>query len=146
MTTQETVVGLDVHADSITAAILPPTSDTPEVVKLSGDLDAQGTLDLSQARFVDGRRVQLVLDFLQLLSGGGALRPAHQRLDRLLFEVEDAGGPDMDVHFLGHRECFDHGPIGSQVAAQHRDAALRAEGIRARGRMISSLATLTFFK
>ena len=35
---QETIVGLDVHADSITAAILPPTSDTPEVVKLSGDL------------------------------------------------------------------------------------------------------------
>src|SRR5512136_1758980 len=35
---QETVVGLDVHADSITAAILPPTSDTPELVKLSGDL------------------------------------------------------------------------------------------------------------
>ncbi len=35
---QETVVGLDVHADSITAAILPPTSDTPEVVTLSGDL------------------------------------------------------------------------------------------------------------
>ncbi len=34
----ETVVGLDVHADSITAAILPPKSDTPEVVKLSGDL------------------------------------------------------------------------------------------------------------
>ena len=35
---QETVVGLDVHADSITAAILPPASETPEVVKLSGDL------------------------------------------------------------------------------------------------------------
>jgi transposase len=35
---QDTVVGLDVHADSITAAILSPTSDTPEVVKLSGDL------------------------------------------------------------------------------------------------------------
>jgi transposase len=35
---QETVVGLDVHADSITAAILPSESDTPEVVKLSGDL------------------------------------------------------------------------------------------------------------
>ena len=35
---QETVVGLDVHADSIVAAILPPKSDTPEVVKLSGDL------------------------------------------------------------------------------------------------------------
>ena len=35
---QETVVGLDVHADSITVAILPPKSDTPEVVKLSGDL------------------------------------------------------------------------------------------------------------
>ena len=34
----ETVVGLDVHADSITAAILPPQSDIPEVVKLSGDL------------------------------------------------------------------------------------------------------------
>jgi len=34
----ETVVGLDVHADSIVAAILPPKSDTPEVVKLSGDL------------------------------------------------------------------------------------------------------------
>jgi transposase len=34
----ETVVGLDVHADSITAAILPPKSDIPEVVKLSGDL------------------------------------------------------------------------------------------------------------
>ena len=34
----ETVVGLDVHADSITAAILPPKSDSPEVVKLSGDL------------------------------------------------------------------------------------------------------------
>jgi len=34
----ETVVGLDVHADSITAAILPSESDTPEVVKLSGDL------------------------------------------------------------------------------------------------------------
>jgi len=38
MSTQETFVGLDVHADSITAAILPPASDTPEVVKLSGDL------------------------------------------------------------------------------------------------------------
>jgi transposase len=36
---QETVVGLDVHADSITAAILPPTSDLPEVLKLSGDLN-----------------------------------------------------------------------------------------------------------
>lgn len=35
---QETVVGLDVHADSITAAILPAQSDIPEVVKLSGDL------------------------------------------------------------------------------------------------------------
>lgn len=35
---QGTVVGLDVHADSITAAILQPQSDTPEVVKLSGDL------------------------------------------------------------------------------------------------------------
>ena len=35
---QETVVGLDVHADSITAAILPPNGDIPEVVKLSGDL------------------------------------------------------------------------------------------------------------
>jgi transposase len=35
---QETIVGLDVHADSITAAILPSESDTPEVVKLSGDL------------------------------------------------------------------------------------------------------------
>ena len=35
---QDTVVGLDVHADSITAAILSPTSDTPEVVKLSSDL------------------------------------------------------------------------------------------------------------
>ncbi len=35
---QETVVGLDVHANSITAAILAPQSDTPEVVKLSGDL------------------------------------------------------------------------------------------------------------
>ncbi len=35
---QETVVGLDVHADSITAAILPSKSETPEVVKLSGDL------------------------------------------------------------------------------------------------------------
>ena len=35
---QETVVGLDVHADSITAAILPSESNTPEVVKLSGDL------------------------------------------------------------------------------------------------------------
>jgi hypothetical protein len=35
---QETVVGLDVHADSITAAILPAKSDIPEVVKLSGDL------------------------------------------------------------------------------------------------------------
>lgn len=34
----ENVVGLDVHADSITAAILPPKSDTSEVVKLSGDL------------------------------------------------------------------------------------------------------------
>ena len=34
----ETVVGLDVHADSITAAILPAQSDIPEVVKLSGDL------------------------------------------------------------------------------------------------------------
>jgi hypothetical protein len=34
----ETVVGLEVHADSITAAILPPKSDSPEVVKLSGDL------------------------------------------------------------------------------------------------------------
>lgn len=34
-----TVVGLDVHADSITAAILPATSDTPEVLKLSGDLN-----------------------------------------------------------------------------------------------------------
>jgi transposase len=35
---QETVVGLDVHADSITAAILEGESDIPEVVKLSGDL------------------------------------------------------------------------------------------------------------
>jgi len=35
---QETVIGLNVHADSITAAILPPKGDTPEVVKLSGDL------------------------------------------------------------------------------------------------------------
>jgi transposase len=35
---EETVVGLDVHADSITAAILPPESEHPEVVKLSGDL------------------------------------------------------------------------------------------------------------
>ena len=34
---QETVVGLDVHADSIMAAFLPSKSDTPEVVKLSGD-------------------------------------------------------------------------------------------------------------
>ncbi len=34
---QETVVGLDVHADSITAAILPPESDIPEVLKLSSD-------------------------------------------------------------------------------------------------------------
>lgn len=32
------VVGLDVHADSITAAILRPESDIPEVIKLSGDL------------------------------------------------------------------------------------------------------------
>ncbi len=38
MTPQATVVGLDVHADSITAAILSPATDTPEVVKLSGDL------------------------------------------------------------------------------------------------------------
>jgi transposase len=36
---QATVIGLDVHADSITAAILPPTSDSPEVLKLSGDLN-----------------------------------------------------------------------------------------------------------
>ena len=35
---QETVVGLDVHADFIMAAILPPKSDTSEVVKLSSDL------------------------------------------------------------------------------------------------------------
>lgn len=34
----EAVVGLDVQADSITAAILPSQSDTPEVVKLSGDM------------------------------------------------------------------------------------------------------------
>jgi hypothetical protein len=34
----ETVVGLDVHADSITAAILPPGQDQPEILTLSGDL------------------------------------------------------------------------------------------------------------
>jgi transposase len=35
---QETVVGLDVHAQSITAAILRGTSDQPEVITLSSDL------------------------------------------------------------------------------------------------------------
>ncbi len=34
----DTVVGLDVHADSITAAILRPGSEQPEVIKLSSDL------------------------------------------------------------------------------------------------------------
>lgn len=34
----DTVVGLDVHATSITAAILPPQSEHVEVVQLSGDL------------------------------------------------------------------------------------------------------------
>jgi transposase len=34
----DTIVGLDVHADSITAAILPPESEHPEVIKLSSDL------------------------------------------------------------------------------------------------------------
>lgn len=34
----DTVVGLDVHADSITAAILPPGKDHPEVLTLTGDL------------------------------------------------------------------------------------------------------------
>jgi hypothetical protein len=34
----DTVVGLDVHADSITAAILRPGSEQPEVMKLSSDL------------------------------------------------------------------------------------------------------------
>lgn len=34
----DTVVGLDVHADSITAAILAPGEDQPEVLTLSGDL------------------------------------------------------------------------------------------------------------
>jgi transposase len=33
-----TYIGLDVHAQSITAAILPADSQVPEVVKLSGDL------------------------------------------------------------------------------------------------------------
>lgn len=33
-----TYVGLDVHAQSITAAILPANSEVPEVIKLSGDL------------------------------------------------------------------------------------------------------------
>lgn len=33
-----TVIGLDVHADSITAAILAPEEDHPEVLTLSGDL------------------------------------------------------------------------------------------------------------
>jgi len=35
---QETVVGLDVHAHSITAAILQGTSDQPEVITLPADL------------------------------------------------------------------------------------------------------------
>ena len=35
---QATVVGLDVHATSITAAILPPHSERAEVLQLSGDL------------------------------------------------------------------------------------------------------------
>jgi transposase len=34
----DTFVGLDVHAESITAAILHPGSDQPEVIKLSSDL------------------------------------------------------------------------------------------------------------
>ena len=34
----DTVVGLDVHAESITAAILRPGSEQPEVIKLSADL------------------------------------------------------------------------------------------------------------
>jgi len=34
----DTIVGLDVHAESITAAILHPGSDQPEVIKLSSDL------------------------------------------------------------------------------------------------------------
>lgn len=36
--TESTWVGLDVHQDSITAAILRGTSSQPEVVRLSGDL------------------------------------------------------------------------------------------------------------
>ena len=35
---KNTYVGLDVHQDSITAAILHPGSDRAEVVRLSGDL------------------------------------------------------------------------------------------------------------
>lgn len=35
---QDTVVGLDVHAQSITAAILQAGSEQPEVVTLSADL------------------------------------------------------------------------------------------------------------
>ena len=38
LTTQESVVGFDVHADSITAAIFAPSSDTPEVITLPSDL------------------------------------------------------------------------------------------------------------
>lgn len=34
----DTIVGLDVHADSITAAILQPEGEHPEVIKLSSDL------------------------------------------------------------------------------------------------------------
>ena len=34
----DTFVGLDVHAESITAAILRPGSEQPEVIKLSSDL------------------------------------------------------------------------------------------------------------
>jgi hypothetical protein len=34
----DTVVGLDVHADSITAAILPPGCEHTEMVKLPADL------------------------------------------------------------------------------------------------------------
>jgi hypothetical protein len=34
----DTIVGLDVHVESITAAILRPGSELPEAIKLSSDL------------------------------------------------------------------------------------------------------------
>src|SRR5207247_3220261 len=54
-----------------------------------------------------------------------------QRLDRRILMFEDSRRSNVDVHLLGHREGLDHCPIRSQVAAQHCDAAIRAERIQA---------------